>query len=133
MESNTNQMQPKQKPHSNMNYLYQVMAQSDMIINANDEVKRNHIVSAVANHYGVTVADMKSPSRKREFVMARQMAMYLIRVCTGYSLLKIGQFFGDRNHATILHGIECITNLPPHDNQYKDISFFLNKFNLYKK
>jgi len=49
-----------------MNYIYQVMAQSDMIINANDEVKRNHIVSAVANHYGVTVGEMKSPSRKRD-------------------------------------------------------------------
>lgn len=133
MESNTNQMQPKQKHHSNMNYLYQVMAQSDMIINANDEVKRNHIVSAVANHYGVTVADMKSPSRKREFVMARQMAMYIIRVCTSYSLKQIGEHFGGRDHSTVLHATDYITSMPKHDNQYKDISFFLNKFNLYKK
>jgi chromosomal replication initiator protein len=116
-----------------MNYIYQVMAQSDMIINANDEVKRNHIVSAVANHYGVTVADMKSPSRKREFVMARQMAMYIIRVCTSYSLKQIGEHFGGRDHSTVLHATDYITNMPKHDHQYKDISFFLNKFNLYKK
>lgn len=116
-----------------MNYIYQVMAQSDMVMNANDELKRNHITSAVANHYGVTVADMKSPSRKREFVMARQMAMYLIRMFTSYSLTQIGNFFGGRNHATIIHATDCISGLPTHDSQYKDIQFFINKFNLYKK
>ena len=116
-----------------MNYIYQVMAQSDMVMNANDELKRNHITSAVANHYGVTVADMKSPSRKREFVNARKMAMYLIRMFTNYSLIQIGSFFGGRDHSTVIHATDFISGLPPHDQQYKDIQFFINKFNLYKK
>lgn len=109
------------------------MAQSDMVMNANDELKRNHITSAVANHYGVTVADMKSPSRKREFVMARQMAMYLIRMLTSYSLIEIGDYFGGRHHSSIIHSIACMNDLPQHDNQFKDISYFLNKFTMYKK
>ena len=40
---------------------------------------------------------------------ARHIAMYLTRECTGLSLVKIGEIFGGRDHTTVLHGINKVT------------------------
>ena len=46
----------------------------------------------------------RSPARDRSR-QARHIAMYLMRECTGLSLVKIGEIFGGRDHTTVLHGI----------------------------
>ncbi|HEV7222090.1 MAG TPA: DnaA/Hda family protein [Pirellulales bacterium] len=62
------------------------------------------IASHTARYFALKVAELKSPSRRRAVVVARDVAMYLARQMTGKSLKQIGEFFGGRDHTTVLHG-----------------------------
>jgi chromosomal replication initiator protein len=61
------------------------------------------IAEQSARRYGLTVADLKSGSRRRTVVAARDAAIFLARRLTTKSLQDIGDFFGGRDHTTILH------------------------------
>ncbi|RYE54889.1 MAG: hypothetical protein EOP20_11210 [Hyphomicrobiales bacterium] len=66
--------------------------------------KSHDILQAVAELHGVTIADIKGPSRKRKFALARQHAAYEIRrQCHHLSLPMIGRILGGRDHTTILY------------------------------
>lgn len=66
------------------------------------------IMWTVALDAGVTVRDLMSDRRKQPLAEARQMAMWLARELTPLSLPQIGRALGDRDHTTIMHGIERI-------------------------
>jgi chromosomal replication initiator protein len=51
---------------------------------------------------------MHSPSRKREIVQARQVAMFLSKKMTNHSTSYIGQVIGKRDHATVIHAIKAV-------------------------
>lgn len=61
------------------------------------------IARVVAAEFRVPVATMRSPGRVQSTVIARQTAMYLARTLANQSLNSIGDYFGGRNHATVLH------------------------------
>lgn len=67
------------------------------------------IVRMVADHYGVTVLDMRSHRRTRNLVDPRQVAMYLARTMTTASLPAIGRAMGGRDHTTVLHGVRRVS------------------------
>jgi chromosomal replication initiator protein len=60
-------------------------------------------ISVTAEYFDVSCDDLRSPSRSRPLVNARQMAMYLVRELTDLSLPKIGERFGGRDHSTVIH------------------------------
>ncbi|MBQ5643565.1 MAG: chromosomal replication initiator protein DnaA [Bacteroidaceae bacterium] len=66
------------------------------------------IVEAVCRHYKVTHEELYGESRKAEFVLARQVVMYLAQKHTGDTAKHIGYVIGRRTHATVLHGIQNI-------------------------
>jgi chromosomal replication initiator protein len=66
------------------------------------------IQAVVASHYDVTRADICSARRMKEIVIPRQVAMYLAKELTPFSLPQLGRHFGGRDHTTILHGIRRI-------------------------
>ncbi len=68
------------------------------------------IQKKVAEHFDIRVADMKSNRRPKTIAFPRQIAMYLCRELTGHSLHEIGEGFGGRNHATIIHGHKLVQN-----------------------
>jgi chromosomal replication initiator protein len=68
------------------------------------------ILSMVAEHYGVTEKDIIGNKRSNKIVIPRQIAMYLCRELTGTSLKGIGKIIGNRDHTTVMHGIEKIEN-----------------------
>jgi len=61
------------------------------------------ILGQTATRLNVSVYDLLSPSRRKELVLARQVAMYLARELTGTSWPQLGQFFGGRDHTTVMH------------------------------
>ncbi len=58
-----------------------------------------------------TCVQIDDNTRKREVVEARQIAMYAIKVQSSLSLSQIGLICGDKDHATVLHGIKTVANL----------------------
>jgi chromosomal replication initiator protein len=67
------------------------------------EITAAQIMGATADYFGVSLDDLRSQSRSRVLVNARQVAMYLCRELTDLSLPKIGQEFGGRDHTTVMH------------------------------
>lgn len=74
------------------------------------EVTPELILDIVAEHFGITVADLKSNKRNAEIANPRQIAMYLIRTMTETSLKAIGVILGGKDHSTIKYGVEKISN-----------------------
>ncbi|MEA2579191.1 MAG: chromosomal replication initiator protein [Actinomycetota bacterium] len=72
------------------------------------EIPPQLILEETAKHFSLAGSDLLSASRSRPLVQARQIAMYLMRECTGLSLVKIGELFGGRDHTTALYGIKKI-------------------------
>ncbi len=66
------------------------------------------IVKCVCKHYKVKERDVASPSRKRDIVQARQLAMYLSQKYTGLPSAQIGRRIGKRDHSTVLHACNQI-------------------------
>ncbi|MEO0236042.1 MAG: chromosomal replication initiator protein DnaA, partial [candidate division WOR-3 bacterium] len=69
------------------------------------------LLKIVAQEFKLSVYDLKSKSRKKEIVLARQIAMYLARNVIGLSLTTIGTYFGGKDHTTVLHSIQKIEEL----------------------
>jgi len=68
------------------------------------------VLNAVANSFQIAVADLKSRKRDKETALARQVAMYLIRQETNYSLAQIGKELGGKNPSTVSHACRKIAN-----------------------
>lgn len=60
------------------------------------------IATATANYFGISVSDLKSPSREHNVTVPRQMAMMLIRERTKRTFPQIGEYF-NRDHTTCIH------------------------------
>lgn len=68
------------------------------------------ILSEVCSFYNITVDDINSKSRSKAIAFPRQVAMYLMRDMLSLTFPKIGEEIGGRDHSTVMHGIEKITN-----------------------
>ena len=75
----------------------------------------------VADHYGTPEEAMKVRKRTSSLVLPRQVAMYLCREFTGLSLSEIGNRFGGRDHTTVMHACEKITEARESDPQMRQI------------
>jgi chromosomal replication initiator protein len=75
------------------------------------EVSVQLIMDEVADYFTLSVEDLCSPSRSRQLVTARQIAMYLARELTDLSLPRIGKAFGGRDHTTVMHAKSKIAGL----------------------
>jgi chromosomal replication initiator protein len=81
------------------------------------------IMDVVSRFYHITVEDMKSNRRNKEISNPRQIAMYLCRSLLNMTLPHIGQEFGNRDHTTVMHACNKITNdLPKSDALSRDIN-----------
>ncbi|MDO5047117.1 MAG: chromosomal replication initiator protein DnaA [Anaerococcus sp.] len=73
----------------------------------------------VADKYGLKLSELKGKSRKKEIVNPRQIAMFLSRELLDDSLVTISNAF-DRDHTTIMHGIEKISKQIEEDKEFKE-------------
>jgi chromosomal replication initiator protein len=64
----------------------------------------------VAEYFHLSHIDLKGKKKTKNIVNPRQIAMYLARDMTGYSLTEIGEAFGGRDHATVIHSCDKIEN-----------------------
>lgn len=66
------------------------------------------IVEMAAEYYGLSVSDLKSDSRKQEITVARQLLMLIAKKYYGWTLEKVWDYFGWKNHASVIYAINNI-------------------------
>ncbi len=82
------------------------------------------IQRAVAESFGMRVAELKQKNNSRQIVVPRQIAMYLAKQMTEASLPEIGRQFGGKHHTTVMHSISKIDEQRRGD---KDLNRTINK------
>ena len=70
-----------------------------------------NIQKVVAEHYNVSVSDLKSKKKDRKFVIPRQISIFICCSLTEYSTTEIGNEFGGRDHTTIMHARDKVESL----------------------
>ena len=91
----------------------------------------DYITKIVCEHYGVDENKVREKNRRKEVVLARQVAMYLSKQLTKSSLKTIGLHFGGRDHSTVIHAQSSIEELIKDDFRVADvISSLKNKIEL---
>ncbi len=75
------------------------------------------VLNAINNYFNIKMADLIGPRRQKEFVLPRQIAMYLLYEDLKIPMEKIGDILGGRDHTTVLYGIEKIRNNIPSDKK----------------
>ncbi len=79
------------------------------------------VQKAVADHYSLKLADLKSKNNSKSVAMPRQIAMYLCKALTSASLPEIGKSFGGKHHSTVIHSIRKIEDLRQKDGDFNTL------------
>ena len=92
------------------------------------------ILDKVCNHYGVSQQSIFSRSRKRDYVLVRQISMYLAQKYTKMPASRIGQLIGGRDHSTVIHSCSAIEQRLKIDKAFSsEVSSIENSFKLRDK
>jgi len=79
------------------------------------------VQKAVADHYSLKVAELKSKNNSKSVATPRQVAMYLCKSLTNASLPEIGKSFGGKHHSTVIHSIRKVDNLRQKDGDFNTL------------
>ena len=86
------------------------------------------VMQIVADHYNLSVDDLKSKKRVSNIAVPRQIAMYICRIFLEEPLTKIGIEFGGKDHTTVMHSVDKITKQMKSDNNLElEINKLVNK------
>ena len=91
----------------------------NFIKNSSKEISMEYIQKLVCEYFQVPIEMVKSKTRKREIVQARQISMYLSKSHTKTSLKSIGAFFGGRDHSTVIYACQTVEDLIDTDKKFK--------------
>jgi len=96
--------------------------------NKMSETKVKNLMSIVSDYYRISTSDLISKKRTTKYVFPRQVSMYLIKKLYDIPYKKIGTFFNNRDHSTVMHSVEKITNEMEMDiNVKKDVEKLMVK------
>ena len=92
------------------------------------------IQKVVADHYNISLSDIKSKKRNKKFVIPRQIAIYIARNLLDYSYPELGNEFGGRDHTTILHSYEKMEEQLRTDSSFSQtIEILIREIKEYRK
>ena len=83
------------------------------------EINIKYIQETVSKYFNISIEDMKDKARKKEIVIARQVAMYFSKDFTNNSLKSIGFHFGGRDHSTVIHAVQSVNDMIDTDSIFK--------------
>ncbi len=87
--------------------------------NTTREISIDFIQKVVSDYFNLPLDLLKSKTRKREVVQARQIAMFFAKSMTKSSLASIGLQCGGKDHATVLHACRTVNNLLETDKKFR--------------
>lgn len=82
-------------------------------------IEPDDVMNQVAGVFGVTVENLLGTDRRQEVVLPRQVAMYLLREDANYSLPKIGEAMGGKDHTTVMYACQKVTDLLERDDKLR--------------
>ena len=82
-------------------------------------IEPDEVMNQVAGAFGVTVENLLGSDRRQEVVLPRQIAMYLLREEAKYSLPKIGEAMGGRDHTTVMYACQKVTDMLERDDKLR--------------
>ena len=91
----------------------------NFVKNVSREISIDYIQKLVCDFYGISVEMVKSKTRKREIVQARQISMFFAKDLTKASLKNIGMHFGGRDHSTVIHACQTVNDLIETDKKFR--------------
>ncbi len=91
----------------------------NFVKNTSREISIEYIQKMVCEYFTIGVDLVKSKTRKREIVQARQISMYFAKDLTKASLKTIGMHFGGRDHSTVIHACQTVNDLMETDKKFK--------------
>ena len=80
----------------------------DMLIEGEKKITIDLIQKKVSEYFDIKLSDMRAKKRSKTIAYPRQIAMYLARQLTDFSLPEIGDQFGGRDHTTVIHACDKI-------------------------
>lgn len=78
------------------------------------------IIKVTAGHFNLSPDELQAKKRTQDISFCRHVAMYLSRVLTDLSLLKIGEEFGGRDHTTVIHAFKKVEQELNHNGEFKN-------------
>ena len=112
------------------------MQLAQRVINRSVKVEDNpltvdDIIESVCQHYNVTPANINSRSRKKDYVMARQVSIYLAQKYTKMPASRIGRLVGGRDHSTVIYSCNQVEQRIKIDKKFSsEITSIENSFKL---
>jgi chromosomal replication initiator protein len=91
---------------------------ADIVQEQTPYIDFDRILKCIHRFYKYDLDDLRSKKRTKELVLARQVAMLLMKKMTNKSLRDIGKFLGNRNHATVKHGMLKIEEQMRYNHQF---------------
>jgi chromosomal replication initiator protein len=79
------------------------------------------IQKVVSNYFNIKISDLKLKRKYKNYVLPRQVGMYLSRKLTNASLIEIGEKFGGKDHSTVLHSIKKVEEKMSKENSFKEM------------
>lgn len=97
------------KTEMNLELAKQIL--KNIVTDIDSEVGIDYIQKTVSDYFKVAQEDLKAKTRKKEIVIARQVAMYFSKDYTNHSLKSIGYHFGGRDHSTVIHAVQSVNDM----------------------
>lgn len=91
----------------------------NIVRDIDSEVGIDYIQKTVSDYFNVPQEDLKAKTRKKEIVIARQVAMYFSKDYTNHSLKSIGYHFGGRDHSTVIHAVQSVNDMLDTDAKFR--------------
>lgn len=95
-----------------------ILTHKKLEMNSHD--KATLVKKIVSDAYKIEPFMLESVSREWQIVLPRQVCMWWLRLNTNMSLKAIGRHFGHRDHSTVIHSMEVISDLVETDNKFRD-------------
>jgi chromosomal replication initiator protein len=92
----------------------------DLLAIQDKQVSVDNIQRVVADYYKLKLSELLSRRRTRSIARPRQLAMALAKELTSHSFPEIGEYFGGRDHTTVLHACKKIKELKSSDSDVRD-------------
>ena len=94
-----------------------------------DEIKLTPqaIIESVGDFYNITAEEIKGPSKVKELVVPRHVAMYLCKTLTDMNFVTIAKVFGNRDRTTVMHGVDKVMKNMQSDKSLKSEIEFITK------